>query len=191
MGSRLKDLTGQRFGTLVVQSRAPNKRSWTMWNCHCDCGKDVIAYSTHLIRGNSKSCGCLPKGGIPPSGFGNLNPNWLGYGEISGRFWGSIYYNATRSKRISRQNLPCDIDIQYVWELFLSQNRKCALSGIEIGFNKPVTASLDRIDSNLGYVKNNVQWVHKDLNRMKNIYNQSYFIDMCRRVTETAGACEI
>ena len=49
--------------------------------------------------------------------------------------------------------------------------------------------SLDRIDSNNGYVEGNVQWVHKDVNMMKKDYNQEYFINICKLITN--GACEI
>ena len=46
------------------------------------------------------------------------------------------------------------------------------------------TASLDRIDSNLSYIKDNVQWIHKDLNRMKNEFSQDRFIEVCKAVFE-------
>ena len=51
------------------------------------------------------------------------------------------------------------------------------------------TASLDRIDSSKGYVIGNVQWVHKDINIMKNKFDNQYFIDMCKKIA--SGACEI
>ena len=41
------------------------------------------------------------------------------------------------------------------------------------------TASLDRIDSSKGYVKDNVQWVHKDINRMKWNFPQDKFVKLC------------
>ena len=50
--------------------------------------------------------------------------------------------------------------------------------------NKNRTASLDRIDSKLGYTSNNIQWVHKDLNYMKSDLDQSVFIEWCRKVVE-------
>lgn len=49
---------------------------------------------------------------------------------------------------------------------------------------KQQTASLDRIDSSKGYVLGNIQWVHKDINKMKLDYDQDYFIDICRRIAE-------
>ena len=46
------------------------------------------------------------------------------------------------------------------------------------------TASLDRIDSSKGYVKGNVQWVHKDINKMKTDFEQSIFIKLCKSVAD-------
>ena len=56
---RLKDLTGERFGRLVVEHRAENKGSQTMWLCHCDCGKTTIVSAGHLKDGHTTSCGCF------------------------------------------------------------------------------------------------------------------------------------
>jgi len=46
------------------------------------------------------------------------------------------------------------------------------------------TASVDRIDSNKGYIKGNVQFVHKDINLMKNVLNIEYFIEMCKKIAK-------
>ena len=46
------------------------------------------------------------------------------------------------------------------------------------------TASLDRIDSTKGYSKDNIQWVHKDINCMKMDFSQQYFIDLCVKVAK-------
>lgn len=57
--ARLDDLTGKRFGRLCVVSRAPNdKNKNTMWNCHCDCGKNSVAQAGCLKAGRVVSCGC-------------------------------------------------------------------------------------------------------------------------------------
>lgn len=57
----LKDLTDQRFGKLVVIKRAPNQNKKVFWECKCDCGNTIIVRSDQLIRGITKSCGCLHK----------------------------------------------------------------------------------------------------------------------------------
>ena len=59
---KIKDLTGQRFGRLVViEDSGERKQTNVMWLCKCDCGNDVKVKSNNLIRGDVKSCGCLRK----------------------------------------------------------------------------------------------------------------------------------
>jgi hypothetical protein len=74
--------------------------------------------------------------------------------------------------------------------LFLKQDRKCKLSGIEIKFHpeekrikqSQQTASLDRIDNTKGYIEGNIQWLHKDINNMKWNFNESTFINYCCQI---------
>lgn len=57
MAGKLKhDLTGQRFGRIVVLSRAESKDR-PRWNCVCDCGKEIVLPTEQLL-GGTKSCGC-------------------------------------------------------------------------------------------------------------------------------------
>lgn len=59
----VKDLTGQRFGKLVVLERAPSdSKGRTVWKCRCDCGNQKEIRSTSLLQGLTKSCGCLRHG---------------------------------------------------------------------------------------------------------------------------------
>lgn len=71
------------------------------------------------------------------------------------------------------------------------QHKRCALTGVEIEFgtawNKVCTASLDRIDSNEGYIEGNVQWVHKAINLMKRDMTDAEFLDWCKRVVLHSG----
>jgi hypothetical protein len=46
------------------------------------------------------------------------------------------------------------------------------------------TASLDRIDNDKGYVKSNIQWIHKDINYMKRILSQKKLIEYCNLVAK-------
>ena len=61
MKHKYKDLTGQRFGRLTVLSYAFSKNGQTYWKCVCDCGNTLITQRSSLIRGDTKSCGCLNK----------------------------------------------------------------------------------------------------------------------------------
>lgn len=62
MGRPIKDITGQRFGRLLVAkfSHVSANRE-AMWVCTCDCGTYIVASGRLLRRGHIKSCGCLVK----------------------------------------------------------------------------------------------------------------------------------
>lgn len=58
--ANFKNITGQRFGKLVVlEYIGKNKNKSSLWRCKCDCGNEKIAPSTTLLRGDCNSCGCL------------------------------------------------------------------------------------------------------------------------------------
>ena len=60
--SKIKDLTGLRFGRLLVKRFAlVDKGRHAHWECLCDCGNIVIVNSRSLLRCVSRSCGCLQK----------------------------------------------------------------------------------------------------------------------------------
>jgi hypothetical protein len=57
-----QDLVGARFGELIVLEKVPRlKSNTTRWKCKCDCGKIIETTRSSLIKGSSKSCGCLCK----------------------------------------------------------------------------------------------------------------------------------
>jgi hypothetical protein len=177
---------GQKFGLLTVKSFAGlTPCGHKTYNCFCDCGNSVIRTGTSIRRSENSSCGCFSKKGA-------VHHNWTGVGEISSAFWyDHIVRSANGSKNgnRTRRSKELTLTIEQAWDLFLQQNRKCALSGLELSFpikstDKSWTASLDRIDSSKGYVLENVQWVHKDVNIMKNKFDQGYFINLCKLIHE-------
>jgi len=111
-----------------------------------------------------------------------FNYNWKGYGDLSGDHWRRI------TKGAIKRNLELSITIEDAWNKYLQQNGKCALSGVDIMLrgqemgisskyvHKKTTASLDRIDSSLGYTIDNIQWIHKDLNQMKSDRSMETFL---------------
>jgi hypothetical protein len=48
-------------------------------------------------------------------------------------------------------------------------------------------ASLDRIDNTLGYIKDNIAWVHKDVNKLKTDFTEERFLELCRQVSNNTG----
>ena len=55
-----EDLTGKRFGRLVVLSRTDRRKHGNvLWRCRCDCGTTKEITTNHLQMGRIRSCGCL------------------------------------------------------------------------------------------------------------------------------------
>jgi hypothetical protein len=148
--------------------------------CKCKCGFQANVDAYTVIVGRSKSCKIcsLPRNG-------SNNPSWKGHEEIP-----SSWFN--RFKRYAKSDFQ--ITIEDVWNLYIEQDRKCKLTGLPISFvNEYIrgdkyngvkcTASIDRIDSSKGYLLDNIQLVHKDVNIMKNSFDQDYFISLCKLIT--------
>lgn len=187
---KFKDLSGQQIGEYFIICRAPTTKGGTtrFWT-ECSCGSIEQKCSTHLIRRTSTMCHQCAMDKVSKESF-------KGVGEISHAYWRELKRGAAgeKSKRKSREARAFDVTIEEAWDLFLKQDRKCALSGVPLRFitigrsnkqrMKEQTASLDRIDSTKDYTIDNVQWVHKDVNRMKNVYDQTYFIEMCKYIAK-------
>jgi hypothetical protein len=183
---KIVDPIGKKYGLLTVESFAGlTPCGHKTYNCICDCGNHAVRTGTSIRRSENSSCGCFSKKGV-------AHHQWTGVGEISGDFWYThIVRSANGSKNGNQVRKPKELTltIQQAWNLFIKQDKKCALSGKELTFpkvskDKSWTASLDRIDSSKGYVPGNVQWVHKDINIMKNKFDNDYFIHICKSVAE-------
>lgn len=158
-----------------------------------------ILSENYFYKGNSKyyTCKCTKCNKISNvAAWGLLNTinscqcnktlkrayNYTGFEFLSGKYFNKVKTNALK------RNLEFNITIDYIWEIFCVQKEKCKLTNLPIklmpNFNKKEgqTASLDRIDSSKGYIPGNVQWVHKDVNLMKNKFNEDYFINICKLI---------
>lgn len=180
------DLTDRTFGRLnVLVYLGFSKSSWrSYWRCLCACGRVVDVRGSAMTRPNQPtlSCGCL-------AAERASSRQWQGCGLLSRHYWNHIKHHA------AERSVAFDLSIEDAWVLFEKQNGRCALSGLEIVFGRyrPKTrahglhprlgtASIDRKNSDGDYVIGNVQWVHKDINRMKGPLPDSAFIELCRLV---------
>ena len=67
------------------------------------------------------------------------------------------------------------------------QGGKCALTGLQMITKKGIgqignSCSIDRIDSNKGYVKDNIRLVRADINRFKGTWSDNELLEMCSRI---------
>jgi len=111
------------------------------------------------------------------------------YEDISGTYW----YTFTDSAK--KRKLEVNIDIKYLWDLYLTQNKKCALSGLNLILDNfarkkkklednEYYASLDRINNNFGYIDGNVRWIAREINYMKWKFSDKIFIDFCKNISK-------
>ncbi len=178
------DLTGHRFGRLIVLERAPNSTSAkpkVMWKCQCDCGNQKVTANKTLKSGSCRSCGCLKlESDLRHQGKGSHR--WSGCGDIPGMHWNSVKHNA------HTRGISFDITIQDAWAQFQKQKGGCTYTGLPLVFGNSraveTTASLDRINSDQGYTPSNIQWVHKTIQLMKNILGDQEFIHWCHAVAK-------
>lgn len=157
---------GERIGPgilLEYAGRNGHRHHLWMWRCvSCDetRGPSTLA---HLRRSSRcQECALAREN----------NPRWKGHQGISGRYLWCLRDGA------EERGIAFEVTPEYLWEIWLSQEEKCAYSGLPL--TQDVDASVDRKDNTKGYVYGNVQWVHKDVNRMKTDFGHDYFVGMCR-----------
>lgn len=154
------------------------------WFCRCDCqcgSVGVVKRLDGVLGGHIPSCGCAYLNRSTMTGEGN--PAFSGIGELSG----SRVYWIKRGAQ--RRGIEFFVTKEYLWNLFEAQEASCALSGVKLTFGRmrysyETTASLDRIDSTKGYIEGNLQWVHKDVNKIKRDIGQDYFLELCYRISD-------
>lgn len=163
----------------MAQDFVRNKKGSYFCVCDCKCGKEHWVLAASLKRGSTASCGCS-KARYEKT-RGQQSKQYTGYKEIPGKCWGDI------QRKAAVREIPFDITIEEGYEIYQKQNSKCALTGLLISFGNTrlkTTASLDRISSDDKYRSGNVQWVHKDVNIMKNVFSVERFVEICRLVTQ-------
>lgn len=135
----MKNLTGKRFGKLVVLGLGERKNGVITWKCKCDCGNINNVFSYNLTMGRTKSCGCNTVKGLTYSGIRDsyynmrkrcLNPNNKSYKNYGDR----------------------GITICKKWMTY-----KGFLDDMLGTYKEGLT--LDRINVNDGYYKENCRWV--------------------------------
>tara|TARA_Y100000296_G_C5126964_1_gene233391 strand:+ start:279 stop:743 length:465 start_codon:yes stop_codon:yes gene_type:complete len=133
-----------------------------------------------LQMGTTVSCGCYSQK--------LLAKGWQAQRDRKGTDM-EVYWKRAKRSAIKRGYI-FDLSVEDAIQLLSMQGNTCALTRWPItieGVRKDkATASLDRIDSTKGYTKDNTQWVHKDLNWMKQSFAQDYFIKACTAVAHNA-----
>lgn len=152
--------------------RSIGRSSGKWWHTECVCGKKAYVREGDLLAGRYTACGSCAQLG---SGTSNATC-------VPGHHFNIIKRHAARTGK------SFTVTIEFLCELWQQQGGRCALSGMRMEFAECATctrtASLDRIDSEIGYEPGNVQWLHRDINQIKSDHEQAEFIRLCRLVAE-------
>ena len=181
---------GTKFGdyTVIKQGTVRDKRGVAMLSCVCSCGRERLVLSSNLDNGNSKRCSkCRMSNSanlLNSEGSMNVKTAKGNHHTITNQWWSRI------RQRSKAANLELDLDLDYLWSIYIAQDMKCNLTGLKIDFTLDVSDDLypspDRIDSSVGYVEGNIQLVRKSVNFMKGTLSQDEFIALCTLVHRNA-----
>lgn len=152
------DLAGQKFGRLVVLSRAENDKFGNAhWLCQCDCGAVHTVRGLDLRSGHSRSCGCLQRERAEVSATANATHGHARTGKHSPEYWAWINMrkrclnpSATSYEDYGGRGITvCDRwrDAHGGFESFLADMAP-----------RPEGMTLDRINNDGDYEPGNVPW---------------------------------
>lgn len=169
------DLTGHRFNRLVVmyESSERTKSGKVQWICKCDCGNETITTSAHLLSGHTKSCSCLQKEVVRRIDNSThkmvRTPTYNAWLGMKSRCYNksNVSYQSYGEKGI----IVCKRWLNS-FENFLS----------DMGERPSSKHSLDRIDNDGNYSKENCRWA--DVYTQANNKSTNVFIE-CFGETKT------
>lgn len=151
------DLTGQKFGRLtVVKRHGSDVRKRARWVCRCDCGKTCIKAGGYLTSGDVRSCGCLRHESWNQTHGHSCRED--GSPSRVYRIWLNMKYRCnTQTGRGWRDYGGRGITYDPRWEVF--ENFLADMG------EPPAGTSLDRIDNDGPYTKDNCRWADRATQR--------------------------
>ena len=151
------DLTNKKFGNLIVISLyGKNSSNSCIWICKCICNNETKVLSSNLIRGKTKSCGCLRGKSISDSKITHGQVNTSTYNSWANMIQRCTNPNVESYEYYGNRGIKvCDRWL-HSFENFLE----------DMGHSSR-GLSIDRINSKGNYEPGNCRWIPKEENSRK------------------------
>jgi len=173
-------------------------KTTTMITC-ASCGKKVEKLASEIKRQKNKGkklfyCNlqCAGKNSSNLKHVAQFHNNFkvTKYTRQPDQYTDFRWYMKSVVKNSKKRNQSFDVDLQYLKELWESQNGICPFTKCKLTLRthnyeqdrSPYQASLDRIDSTKGYTKGNVRFVCLMFNDAKNNFSDDDVIEFCKLV---------
>ncbi len=171
---------GQKYGMLTAIEEMPRENRWGhFFKFRCDCGKEKISSATHVFHGKTNSCGCLHKKSVVSA----ANINRKNFGESTLKM---LYINA--KDNATRRNKQFVLTFDEYCELVQRECYYCQEPPHKYKtkryYGHVFINGLDRIDSSLGYFKDNIVPCCKTCNSAKGELTQDQFYAWIDRVSK-------
>jgi hypothetical protein len=177
------DMIGQKFGRLLVISRAPSRHKRAYWNCVCDCGKTCVANGKYMRQGKKHSCGCLrselSRLRMPALIAGNVLP----LGEAAFNLLYATYRCSAEKRGFEFALTKEDFESLTQRDCFYCGMKPSQLARPQMGGGY-LYNGIDRNDNSQGYTLTNSVPCCKLCNWMKNQFDVVDFLNHCKMIVE-------
>lgn len=157
---RFQDLTGKRFGRLVVLGWAGYSRNHNpVWVCRCECGTEKTNSASNLRSGNILSCGCLNAENRSASGTAEFCAHGTKEHPAEYGTWRQMLsrcYNPAHEQYVRYGGRGIVVCTRWKDGENGEHGFNCFLA--DMGLRPSSKHSLDRTDNDLGYSPDNCAW---------------------------------
>lgn len=166
---KMRDLTGKRFDRLLVIKLHGSKYGRRVWDCRCDCGKEIERVAQTLRRGKHHSCGCVREC------------------YINFRRPGTALRNSFYSYKKSAKSRGHRFDLTFE-QFSVLVHEDCFYCGIEPSTLKRSSwetvkiNGIDRLENSTGYIIDNCVSCCPTCNYMKRSLSQEDFFGHIRKI---------